>query len=240
MKLISRNIRPRDIVTRLFTQKAGKKVDRLGETTKAVPELSAIAKGTGIDFDLSGMTGILQGVPSLAVLESGGRYVAKDMGDSGGMTVVTGALPHGGHVHGACHPVAAGKPDETTMIIIASLAGLGAEGPADVQTGGRPVRAARKVSIGHVGPGATVGGQSRQVTGSGTASMGTRANSGPGISGRDMGRREMASCFAAFRRAERAYRVSVLRKSAQEVGSARLGAVTTPGARQEIVCYADE
>jgi dihydroxy-acid dehydratase len=36
------------------------------------------------------------------------------------------------------------------------------------------------------------------------------------------------------------YRSGVLWKYAQEVGSARKGAVTHPGAQQEIVCYADQ
>jgi dihydroxy-acid dehydratase len=51
---------------------------------------------------------------------------------------------------------------------------------------------------------------------------------------------ELQSRRASLTTPRTIYQSGVLWKYAQSVGSARNGAVTHPGAKQEIVCYADQ
>jgi dihydroxy-acid dehydratase len=51
---------------------------------------------------------------------------------------------------------------------------------------------------------------------------------------------ELANRKAAWSSPQNPYQSGVLWKYAQEVGPARAGAVTHPGAKKETVCYADQ
>ncbi|MGP1396619.1 MAG: dihydroxy-acid dehydratase [Inquilinaceae bacterium] len=102
MDLIARNLRPRDIVTRKALENAATVVAASGGSTNAGLHLPAIAHEAGIDFDLHEVAAIFKKTPYIADLKPGGRYVAKDMFEIGGVPVLMKALLDGGFLHGDC------------------------------------------------------------------------------------------------------------------------------------------
>ena len=102
MDLIARQIRPRDIVTREALENAAVVVAASGGSTNAGLHLPAIANEAGIDFDLHDVCEIFRRTPYIADMKPGGRYVAKDMYDIGGVPVLMKALLDGGYLHGDC------------------------------------------------------------------------------------------------------------------------------------------
>jgi dihydroxy-acid dehydratase len=102
MELIARNLRPRDIVTRRSLENAAMVVAASGGSTNAGLHLPAIANEVGIEFDLHDVCEIFRKTPYIADLKPGGRYVAKDMFDIGGVPVLMKALLDGGYLHGDC------------------------------------------------------------------------------------------------------------------------------------------
>ncbi len=105
MELIKRNLRPRDIVTKKAMENAAVIVAASGGSTNAALHLPAIAHEAGIDFDLHQMAEIFKRTPYIADLKPGGRYVAKDMYEVGGVPVLMKALLDGGYLHGDCMTV---------------------------------------------------------------------------------------------------------------------------------------
>ena len=102
MDLIARNIRPRDIVTRKALENAAAVVAATGGSTNAGLHLPAIAHECGIDFDLFDVAEIFKRTPYIADLKPGGRYVAKDMFEAGGMPLLMKTLLDHGYLHGDC------------------------------------------------------------------------------------------------------------------------------------------
>jgi len=64
--------------------------------------LPAIAHEAGIAFDLHDVGAIFDRTPYLADLKPGGRYVAKDLFEVGGVQIVMKTLLEGGYLHGDC------------------------------------------------------------------------------------------------------------------------------------------
>ncbi len=102
MQLIAQGIRPRDIVTRQALENAAAVVAATGGSTNGALHLPAMAHEAGIDFDLFAVAEIFRKTPYIADLKPGGRYVAKDMFEIGGMPVLMKALLDGGFLHGDC------------------------------------------------------------------------------------------------------------------------------------------
>ncbi|MFQ5939418.1 MAG: dihydroxy-acid dehydratase [Alphaproteobacteria bacterium] len=102
MKLLELGIRPRDIVTRKALENAATVVAASGGSTNAGLHLPAIANEAGIDFDLGDVCDILRRTPYIADLKPGGKYVAKDLYEVGGVPVLIKALLDGGYIHGEC------------------------------------------------------------------------------------------------------------------------------------------
>jgi len=102
MELISANIRPRDIVTRRALENAAAVVAASGGSTNAALHLPAIAHECGIEFDLFDVAEIFKKTPYVADLKPGGRYVAKDMFEVGGIPLLMKTLLDNGHLHGDC------------------------------------------------------------------------------------------------------------------------------------------
>jgi len=102
MELIARQLRPRDIVTRKALENAATVVAASGGSTNAGLHLPAIAHECGIEFDLHDVAEIFKRTPYIADLKPGGRYVAKDMFEIGGVPVLMKALLDGGYLHGDC------------------------------------------------------------------------------------------------------------------------------------------
>jgi len=105
MELIKKNIRPRDIVTRKALENAATVVAASGGSTNAALHLPAIANEAGIDFDLFDVAEIFKKTPYIADLKPGGRYVAKDMFEAGGIPQLMKTLLDNGFMHGDCMTV---------------------------------------------------------------------------------------------------------------------------------------
>src|SRR6184192_1416386 len=102
MDLIAANIRPRDIVTRKALENAAAVVAASGGSTNAALHLPAIANECGIKFDLFDVAEIFKKTPYVADLKPGGRYVAKDMFEVGGIPLLMKTLLDNRHLHGDC------------------------------------------------------------------------------------------------------------------------------------------
>src|SRR5512147_1766258 len=100
MELLARNIRPRDIVTRKSLENAAAIVAATGGSTNAALHLPAIAHECGIDFDLFAVAEVLKRTPYIADLKPGGKYVAKDMFEAGGVPLLMKTLLDHGYMHG--------------------------------------------------------------------------------------------------------------------------------------------
>jgi dihydroxy-acid dehydratase len=105
MELLARNIRPRDIVTRKALENAATVVAASGGSTNAALHLPAIAHECGIDFDLFAVAEIFKKTPYIADLKPGGKYVAKDMFEAGGVPMLMKTLLDNGFLHGDCMTV---------------------------------------------------------------------------------------------------------------------------------------
>ncbi len=105
MDLLDKKIRPRDIVTRKALENAATVVAASGGSTNAALHLPAIANEAGIDFDLFDVAEIFKKTPYIADLKPGGRYVAKDMFEAGGVPLLMKTLLEHGFLHGDCMTV---------------------------------------------------------------------------------------------------------------------------------------
>lgn len=102
MELIQLGIRPRDIVTLKSLENAATVVAATGGSTNGALHLPAIAHEAGIEFDLFDVAEIFKKTPYIADLKPGGKYVAKDMYDAGGVPMLMKTLYDGGFIHGDC------------------------------------------------------------------------------------------------------------------------------------------
>ena len=96
------NIRPRDVVTRKSLENAAAIVAATGGSTNAALHLPAIAHEAGIDFPLEEIAEIFKKTPLIANLRPGGKYVAKDLYEIGGVGIVIRELLDNGFLHGDC------------------------------------------------------------------------------------------------------------------------------------------
>jgi dihydroxy-acid dehydratase len=102
MDLLEKRIRPRDIVTRKALENAATVVAASGGSTNAALHLPAIANECGISFDLFDVAEIFRKTPYIADLKPGGKYVAKDMFEAGGVPLLMKTLFDHGFLHGDC------------------------------------------------------------------------------------------------------------------------------------------
>ena len=105
MNLLEKNIRPRDIVTKKSLENAAVVVAASGGSTNAALHLPAIANEAGINFTLRDVTNISKNTPYIADLKPGGKYVAKDLYEIGGVPILIKALLEGGYLHENCMTV---------------------------------------------------------------------------------------------------------------------------------------
>ncbi len=102
MKLIEMDLRPRDICTREAFENAAVIVAATGGSTNAGLHLPAMAHECGVKFDLDDLCEIMKKTPYLADLKPGGQFVAKDMGEAGGVPMLMKTLLEAGLLHGDC------------------------------------------------------------------------------------------------------------------------------------------
>jgi dihydroxy-acid dehydratase len=102
VRLIEKNICPRDIITREALENAYRLVLALGGSTNAVLHLMAIAREADVEWTLADFDRLGAKVPHLADLKPGGRYVMNDLHRVGGTPAVLKALLDAGMLHGNC------------------------------------------------------------------------------------------------------------------------------------------
>ncbi len=105
VELIKNNLRPRDIVTRKALENAAAVVAASGGSTNAALHLPAIAHEAGVKFDLFDVAEVFKRTPYVADLKPGGRYVAKDLFEAGGIPLLMKTLLDHGYLHGDCMTV---------------------------------------------------------------------------------------------------------------------------------------
>jgi dihydroxy-acid dehydratase len=92
MALLERDLRPRQICTRAAFENAARVVAATGGSTNGALHLPAMASECGIKFDLFDVAEIFKSTPYIADLKPGGKYVAKDMHEAGGVYMVMKTL----------------------------------------------------------------------------------------------------------------------------------------------------
>jgi len=102
MELVAANIRPRDICTREAFINAARVVAATGGSTNGALHLPAMANEAGIDFDLFDVAEAFKSTPYIADLKPGGKYVAKDMYEAGGVYMLMKTMLAGGFLDGNC------------------------------------------------------------------------------------------------------------------------------------------
>lgn len=105
MECLADNLRPRDICTREAFINAARVVAATGGSTNAALHLPAMAHEAGIEFDLFDVAEIFKTTPYIADLKPGGKYVAKDMYEAGGVYMLMKTMLGGGLLDGNCKTV---------------------------------------------------------------------------------------------------------------------------------------
>lgn len=105
MQALAMNIRPRDVVTLKSLENAATIVAATGGSTNAALHLPAIANEAGIKFNMADVGKIFRRTPYIVSLKPGGKYVAKDLYEVGGIQVVIKELLDSGYIHGDCMTV---------------------------------------------------------------------------------------------------------------------------------------
>jgi dihydroxy-acid dehydratase len=100
MTLVHHDIRPKDIVTRDALENAIASVAATGGSTNAVLHMPAIAAEFGIPLTIDDFAVVADRTPLIADMRPGGRYLAADLYDAGGVGLVMRELLKGGHLHG--------------------------------------------------------------------------------------------------------------------------------------------
>jgi len=117
MRLIEKNIRPRQIITHDALENAIASVAATGGSTNGVLHLLAIAREAGVQLTIDDFDRVASRTPVLASLRPGGEYVASDLHDAGGNQLVAQRLARGGLIHGEASTV-----DGRTMTQVAEAA----------------------------------------------------------------------------------------------------------------------
>ena len=112
MHLLKEKIRPRDIVTKKALENAAAVVAATGGSTNGALHLPAIAHECGIDFNIHDVGEIFHKTPYLADLKPGGKYIAKDMAEAGGIQALMKTMLEGGYLHGDCLTVSGKSVEE--------------------------------------------------------------------------------------------------------------------------------
>ena len=92
MRLVRENICPKDIVTREAIDNAIASVAATGGSTNGVLHFLAIAREYGIPLEIDDFDEIAARTPVVASLSPGGKYVATDLYEAGGLSLVAREL----------------------------------------------------------------------------------------------------------------------------------------------------
>ena len=117
MKLLSDDLRPRQIITRAALENAIASVAATGGSTNGVLHLLAIAREAGVPLTIDDFDRIATRTPVVASLKPGGEFVATDLHNAGGIPLVVQRLANGGLIDGDARTV-----DGRTMAQVAQAA----------------------------------------------------------------------------------------------------------------------
>jgi len=93
---------PRQLVTKKSLENACAAVAATGGSTNAGLHIPAIAHEAGIKFSLDDLARVAKRTPTLADMKPGGKYLAKDLHEIGGVYAVLKELLRRGALHGDC------------------------------------------------------------------------------------------------------------------------------------------
>ncbi|HZP72285.1 MAG TPA: dihydroxy-acid dehydratase [Gaiellaceae bacterium] len=99
MKLVVDDVRPRSILTREAFENAIAAVAGSGGSTNGVLHLLAIAAEAGVELSIDDFDTIAARTPIVADIKPGGRFVATDLYEAGGVGLVVRELVEGNFVH---------------------------------------------------------------------------------------------------------------------------------------------
>jgi dihydroxyacid dehydratase/phosphogluconate dehydratase len=215
-----------------------------GGSTNAALHLPAIAHECGIAFDLFDVAEVFKRTPYIADLKPAGRFVAKDLFEAGGVPLLMKTLLDNGFMHGDCMTVTGYGMAENLKrvawnsdqeVVCPADRPLTATGVVGLRGNLAPEGAIVKVAGMDNGSEAAVGGPIGLVRdGDIIAIDADRGNLEVQLSDVEFEKRR-----AAWQPRGSAFESGYLWKYAQQVGSARHGAVTHPGGAAEKACYAD-
>jgi dihydroxy-acid dehydratase len=97
--VLRRGVTPRDIITREALENAIAAVTSSGGSTNGVLHLLAVAREAGVDLSIDDFDRISDRTPLLCDLKPGGRYVAVDLHEAGGVPVLVDRLRELGILH---------------------------------------------------------------------------------------------------------------------------------------------
>lgn len=100
--LLERDIKPRDIMTRVAFENAITVVCALGGSTNAVLHLIAMARSVDVPLTIDDFQAISNRTPLLADFKPSGSYVMEDLHQIGGLPAVCKLLLEAGLLHGDC------------------------------------------------------------------------------------------------------------------------------------------
>jgi dihydroxy-acid dehydratase len=99
MDVLARGQRPRDIITREGLENAIAAIATSGGSTNGVLHLLALAREAEVPLDIDDFDRIAARTPTTCDLKPGGRFVAKDLYEAGGIAVVAKRLLDAGLLH---------------------------------------------------------------------------------------------------------------------------------------------
>ena len=142
LKLLERDIKPRDIMTREAFENAMVVIMALGGSTNAVLHLIAMARSVDVPLTLDDFQTISNRVPFIADLKPSGRFVQEDLHAVGGTPAVMKFLLDEGMLHGDCLTVTG----QTLAENVAELPGLEA-GQEVIRPLSDPIKATGHIQI---------------------------------------------------------------------------------------------
>jgi dihydroxy-acid dehydratase len=100
MDVLQRGLRPSEVITKAALENAIAAVATSGGSTNGVLHLLAVAREMGVPLEIDEFDGISERTPLLCDLQPGGRYVATDLYEAGGVPLVLGRLQEAGILRG--------------------------------------------------------------------------------------------------------------------------------------------
>jgi len=102
MQVLADDLRPSQIITKESLENAIATVCMSGGSTNGVLHLLAVANEAGIELTIDDFDRISERTPLLGDLKPGGRFVAKDLFEAGGVGVLAKRLNEAGVLHREC------------------------------------------------------------------------------------------------------------------------------------------